>query len=377
MNDLVFSHEGEVAWDGAAEFTIIPGTSSSSTKHQVETWERIVLVGKDIPDFELTWSGDQVATQTRSNLPFGCLYQVRLYLNGNGRADGGGKVEGALNFPSLRKGGKMSERGLISRCQQNPQLSFSPGGTFVAASIATCPPCMARIQLAKNPPILANDLATFDHDSVVASSVSLTANSMNQLYIVDLPRQDTREPLLPGNEYFFVALVWSPNGHWDYVLNLGSQAQPETMTLKRRRLQFRLTDLFIVDDNDDLSEGQADFSISVSEGNDSDSEEWNGVVVDSGKSVPNIPATMRLNFGPSSFSTFSESLVNVDVIGIEDNSGSFPAEGDDIAIASFDDLEFPRGPSEKVTQQTLSLGSHAPSGSFRFIAKVVYSVDYE
>jgi hypothetical protein len=64
--------------------------------------------------------------------------------------------------------------------------------------------------------------------------------------------------------------------------------------------------------------------------------------------------------------------------GVEDNTGSFPAEGDDLTNFAHMDLVLPEGRNHEVTHTAVPVGLRAtPFDDFTFTAYVNWSVDYE
>lgn len=368
--ELVSLIDGEVAWDGTAEFHVFPGRHST-----VEVWERVVPFGGPVPDFTPAVSTDQPTQQTRTGLPLGSLYQVRLYDAGEGRPDGEGRVHGALDFPCLSSTNGERES-IIDRCRRAAQVEISPGGTYVSVGVAVCPASMVRVQLGREEPIVGNNgLGHFDRGTLAASAVSLAPRKVHQLDVQH--RSFDPEPLLPGNDVRFVVLAWTADGFWDYVWTTGETGQPpEAVTLKRRRVEVKLTDLFIDDDSDDLSGGEAMFTLVVKHGLTTETQSFS-TTVHSGHAVTGIPPFMRVDTGLQAIPSILDGVVSVLVTAREDDSGSVPPDSDDFAHAYFGPLELPSGPAETVSGQKLEVTSTVDSGDpFRFRAQIAYSVTY-
>jgi len=364
----------EVAWNGEARFAI--NTGAIPGMRTVDLWERIVPFGATtMPDFRLVQSEDDYHEVTRSSLPLGSLYQVRLYDSGYGRRSGDGNVLSALDFPSLVKSSDHPQ--LIDRCLQAPQIDFLVGGTYASASVAVCPPGMARVQLGRGSPVSDTGLGYFAAQDTVASAVSLAPNNMHRLDITSRPSED-EDPLLPGNDYGFVVLVWNENGLWDFAWNTAGSGPPGTLTLKRRRVQVRLADLFIIDDSDKHSPGEATFTLEVTRGSSSTTTLSFNDTVHSGHQLIAVSPKMRVDTGAAKVVSLHDGSVSVNVKAHEDDSGSVPSDSDDYSHAYFGHLDLPSGPGEQVSNQILSVNSIRDSGNtFSFTAQIVYSVRYE
>ncbi len=216
--------DGDVAWDGVANFTIYPGGYPYLTGTWVELWERTVQFGGPVPDFAETWSGNNTSAESRPGLPLGGLHQVRLYHQGQGQPDGRGPVLSQLDFPVLAR--NHGEVKLIDQCQQAPQLDIAVGGTFAKAVVGVCPSSMVRIQFGTAPPHLHTyQLGIFGASETVAWSVADAPKNMHQLDILSRPSDDD-EPLLPGNDYWWVALAWRERGRSTSAGTPASQRRP-------------------------------------------------------------------------------------------------------------------------------------------------------
>lgn len=371
--ELIPLSDGEVAWDGTADYEVLPDRTST-----VEVWERVVPFGTTgpLPDFAPAWSGDRPTQRTRTGLPPGSLFQVRLYDAGEGRPSGDGPVHGALDFPSLNSVNGEQES-IIDRCRRTPQLDISPGGTYVSAGVSVCPASMARVQVGNRPPVVGRaGLGVFDRMAVAGSVASLAPRRVHGFDVVS--RSFDRVPLLPGNDVWFVVLAWTGDGFWDYAWTTAEPGQPpEVVRLKRRRVEIRLTDLFIVDDSDAHSGGDAMFTLVVTRGPASTTTQSFSTTVHSGHQVVGIPPFMKVDTGLETIPSLAESTVSVCVAAREDDSGDGAPDSDDYSHAHVGPLSLPSGPAETVTNRTLEVTSTVDRGDpFRFRAQIAYSVSY-
>ncbi|MEV0109451.1 hypothetical protein AB0H42_24365 [Nocardia sp. NPDC050799] len=69
---------------------------------------------------------------------------------------------------------------------------------------------------------------------------------------------------------------------------------------------MKLADLFIIDDSDDLSSGEATFSLVVRRGPNSSNTQSFGATVDSGTQVIGIPSTMQMDTGLEKVPSFGD-----------------------------------------------------------------------
>jgi hypothetical protein len=174
------------------------------------------------------------------------------------------------------------------------------------------------------------------------------------------------EDLLPGTPHHEVLLLVDEFGNWQFVT--------DTITTRKRKIEAEVTELFVIDDDDDFSNGEGTFWFTVQSGDpllaesnalsyDNDNLESGQVAVPtpSGTCIlgpsPVIPATKRVFFSAG---------------GISDNSGS--AEGNDIATGR-KELSLPVGPGENVQSETDSFEMSGAELSVRVTYE--YSVGYQ
>jgi hypothetical protein len=189
--------------------------------------------------------------------------------------------------------------------------------------------------------------------------------------------------MLPGNKFRFVILVWDSNGSWDYIWNATSSsppAAPQTISTKERFVDVRLTKLYYLDDSDDLSNGEGSFTLVVQEQLPPalPKKSTLSVATFATGTDLNIVPPKRITIGPEVVTDDTRN-VSVQVKGLDDDSGSFPQDSDDLAETVMTPLDLPIGEGkEEVIDRKLSLwGNPTTDGEeLRFVADLLYSVTY-
>ena len=397
MAQLIPTDPAEVAWfaspgGGTAAFTVdntTPGVGSPT----VDLWERVIPWSAATPppppppftfvaSFpSITPVSRPVPAGTMGGIPMGGLYQCLLYFNGQGNASGTGDVLARLDFPCLARGGRTN---MLTRCAGVPQIDIAAGGTFVSMAFATAVRTMARVQMGVTAPGVNPSNISLGYPGafaapadVVARAVSAGGTFLHKLALTN--------NLLPGNTVFFNILAWTATGDYDFIWNttgIAPATVPESITLKRRQVSVRLAKLHVFDDSDDLSDGEGEFKLVVSQAGTSQTQQFSSSF-ESGKAV-SVPASMKVDMGPEAI-TLANQGVLVRVDGAEDDSG-FPWLGDnDMASTTLTlgsgghPLPFPVGEGkEEVNSQLLSLPSKMlTSGEeFSFLAEIRYDVNY-
>ncbi len=191
--------------------------------------------------------------------------------------------------------------------------------------------------------------------------------------------------LLPGTTVFFNILAWDAAGAWDSIWNTTGVAPttiPESLKLKRRRVSVLLDKLHVFDDSDDLSDGEGEFKLVVSQAGASQTRKFSSSF-ESGKPV-SVPISMSVDIGPETITSANHGvLVRVD--GAEDDSGFPWLDDDDLASTTLTlgsggwPLPFPVGEGqEEVNSQLLSMPSKMMTSgdTFSFLAEIVYDINY-
>jgi len=137
----------------------------------------------------------------------------------------------------------------------------------------------------------------------------------------------------------------------------------------------RLTELVCLDDSDDLSDGEARFTLTVIDGAGETTRTVNWPEMPTGASLPIRDGSTDVVVNPPD----AAGDVRVRVDCREDDS---PAD-DDLASTSLtltggSALDFPVGPQERVDRRSITLGSRplTVDNDLKFIARLMYSVGY-
>lgn len=177
------------------------------------------------------------------------------------------------------------------------------------------------------------------------------------------------DDLLPGMPYYELLMLMDEFGNWEF--------RPDSITTLRRKVEVEVTELFISDDSDDLSTGEGTFTFSVSAATEalasSNTVTYPNTTIDSGHHValPNPVGTCVL--GPTTVMPDTKRLFYWAGC-YEDDSGSFPPDGDDYA-SGHKELRIPIGPGENVHGATDSIEISDSGLAFRVGYK--YSIHYE
>jgi hypothetical protein len=381
MAQLIPKSRLELAWfaspnGGNAEYTIDNSTPGGGSP-TVEVWERVIPWSNAIsPPFTFVDKFTNLTEVSRPVPPMGGLYQCRLYFVGQGNASGTGAVLAKLDFPCLARAARTN---MLTRCASVPQIEIKLGGTFVSMAFATAVPTMVRIQLGSATPgatTTAVEPGSFAPQDVVARATSEVAKLLHKITLTD--------NVLPGDIVFFTILAWDAAGNWDFIWNTTGIAPislPESMKLKRRKVSVRLAKLHVFEDSDDLSDGEGEFKLVVSQAGASQTKSFSSGFK-SGQSVT-APPSMSVDIGPQSISPATHGvLVRVD--GAEDDSGFPWLDDNDEASTTLtlgsggNPLSFPVGEgTEEVHSDLLWPSKMKTSGEvFSFLAEVHYDVSY-
>jgi hypothetical protein len=175
--------------------------------------------------------------------------------------------------------------------------------------------------------------------------------------------------LLPGTPYFELLLLVDEFGNWEF--------RTDNLTMLRRRVEAELTELWVHDDSDRTSTGEGVFKFSVGTMDDSSKSNilvFNNPDFDDGTVVP---ALGKCVLGPVAVTDGTKRLYFFGSC-YEDDSGSFPFEGDDFD-AGHQELHIPVGPGEtfSAVDQRLKVGPKWWADNLSFTATYKYSIDYE
>lgn len=351
---------------------LIEPNAPSSAHAVVELWERVVPFGVPPGDYVHVGSFDQDASHQRNNIAEGDIYQARLFRDNNGSPSGTGQILGKVDMPSLQP--ELRTDFLTSCTEGEPQIKVTAGGTFASFVVATSARTCVRVQVASEPPEVDGDgLPFFPSHSHVATGISLTPDFVHDVVVVDeLLESDTHghQSLEAGQELFFILLAWTETA-WDYVWGTKAAAPGspspnfELITTKTRTVSAKLALLRCIDDSDDLSDGEATFTFTLTEPGFSNTESLVWDPMPTGGIRPTNMTIVANNAGRSLF---------VDIKCVEDDS---PA-ANDIAATSFRIIAPIGRGTEDVPKAFATLHSSplTVDNDLRFQAEITYTIEY-
>jgi hypothetical protein len=303
----------------------------------------------------------------------GSYYEVVVF-----RPDGDPNVsmehmEAHTAVPTLRK--RPEERRLIS------DENTDEGGTWCAHSVHAVKPVVAILQASMSVPSEDGETGFLQFDGPVVAQATRDMGVTHQLEAVGL---------LPGNRYFELVTVCDEFGNWD-------QRARELQTL-RRKFEVKLDSIFVADDGDDHSDGEGVFEIGLLVGHPVLDGEGDPILDGDGKPLLKWVDDLgtithhRSKFatgetftvgevkqvGPFAVSEYTR-LIGVTASGQEDDSGSIPADPDDITQHHYAQLDVAQGRIREVMKHGPKQEIVVPDweGDFRFTAYVTWAVDYE
>ncbi|MBA2953779.1 hypothetical protein GON03_05580 [Nocardioides sp. MAH-18] len=179
----------------------------------------------------------------------------------------------------------------------------------------------------------------------------------------------TLEGLLPGTDYYTLLLLVDEFGNWQYV--------EDSVTTLSRKVEATVDALFVLDDGDLLSKGEAswDFYLHTAGGPSTNNLSYKNSNIDSGHFARPDPAG-TVTLGP--YTPLPEKpRVFFGVTGWQYNSGSFPSYGDDLAIGERE-IPCPTGKHEKVQNRKAQVQVRdTVGGSYEFRVDYTYSIKYQ
>jgi hypothetical protein len=260
----------------------------------------------------------------------------------------------AITVFALRK--RPERRGFFSDESQRT------GGTYREHQVATTVPVYAYMEVSTGFPQMDGEgYQSFSHAD------GTTWAPLNQSFLLQV------FDLLPGTHYHELVRLSDAFGNWEFLSR-------EFTTLKRR-IRLQPTDLFINDDSDDFSNGEGSFEFTLQNGNITQPSSWqarekltyaNGNL-ETGKSVTPAPSG-EIVVGPERV-VDEMRHVRLRVFGQEDDSNSFPAEGDDFAWAS-KDLLLPTGTTDEIVSHRPDAILADSNDDLRFTLSFKYWIEY-
>lgn len=237
------------------------------------------------------------------------------------------------------------------------------GGTYREHQIVTSVPVRAFMQVSRQAPqIDADGLVSF---AQVDGSAWDNIDQSFLLHIFDL---------LPGTDYFEATRLIDEYGNW--------QILQRNFTTLKRRIRLQPIDIDIIDDSDDWSTGEGDFSFAIETGTVADPNSWKYRVslnysdndFDTGGKI-DLPVPREiLELGPEAVTQASKDA-RIKIHGRDNDVAALNFAGDEDDLADgYKDIVLPTNTVyENVDETTDSIEA---GGDLRIRASYKYWVDY-
>jgi hypothetical protein len=240
-----------------------------------------------------------------------------------------------------------------------------PYGTYHERDVIATIDVFARLSISRSPWV-----DTADGILVLPGAEHVVAEGPKQTFHFRV------KDLLPGTQYYELLLLTDEFGNWQFLT--------DDITMKRRKVEAEVTELYIVWDSDDHSSGEASFSFYLHTGNPplakSNVIEYAHGELESGEFALPLP-TGTCVLGPHAV-TPDTKRVFFYVYSREDDTGSVPADADDFAWDS-KELHVPVGPGENVPDGTDGMwvrwtyGDTSDMDGWNFDINFKYSITYQ
>jgi hypothetical protein len=319
----------------------------------------------------------QVATA-----PVGTITHLRLFAGSSGSESGGGEPVDEL-FVARLDPAKREE--YLTQCSEGtPLLLVETGGTFVRATIGSGPiESRAQFFVGAARPVWTTGMAfpRFTGDKFIRSALSGPPALLHDVTLVD-DRIDgfTSNPRLDaGQDIFAIALAWDLEGGWDFTWTRRAgmpstpPAAPQTppppdrFRTKDRTVVTVVSSMVCLDDSDDLSDGEADFTMTLTPQGGAPikrTRRWDPM--ESGSDT-----TTNVVFDVPGGSGFA--LV---VRGVEDDSDSLSLDSDDVAETPPYRHVYAKGPVTESYREDVTMDSRPGTDGFHFLAHCSTEVSY-
>lgn len=316
--------------------------------------------------------------------PVGALYTFRLFAAQSGSPSGDGLLIDELNIPRLKK--DHGRKNYLTMCGEGvAQLSVMSGGTFIRGVIGSGS-VVSRALLfgTETKPVWTDGLfPTADVQGTAKFLLSAASSDVGLIHVVELEDRRTdgwpdSDRMRPGAQLYYIALVWDSAGNFDFTWKTGpglattagpSTNDPEMLTTKQRAVAIDVATLVCIDDSDDLSDGEATFTITVTPASPASAiirtRSWKPM--ESGSSL-----ALDEMFQVSGAAADS---IAISVAAVEDDSGSFPEDSDDNAAGSIQ-VKFRSGVGAEDFQDFLTIDSGEGGDGFHFLAHCLVSVTH-
>ncbi|CAN7261207.1 hypothetical protein LJR220_001160 [Bradyrhizobium sp. LjRoot220] len=250
-----------VADNTAAKLKIDPDDDTGD----VEVFERIIpfdATGSNLPDFDKVpgvFPPNESGEHSVNSIPPGSLYQALAFRRGN-ISDGSSPQEddfplavGRVELPSIFVEARES---LLTSCAGVPQLKLSQDSNALRAALATGGEVTRMLLLVGNKKPRLFDTGQGPVPRFGASgSVPVALGSSRvaaRLHRVDAPSNTSFsqiDEITPGDSFWFIALVWTARGHWDFAWSIENASEPLEQTALMRTIKAKVLQLTCVNDD--------------------------------------------------------------------------------------------------------------------------------
>ncbi|WP_441236500.1 hypothetical protein [Bradyrhizobium sp. 930_D9_N1_4] len=243
----------------------------------VEVFERIIpfdATGSQLPDFNKipgVFPPKEIGEHSVNSIPAGSLYQALAFRRGQISAgsqpsdDDFPLAVGRVELPSILVEGRES---LLTSCAAVPQLRLSQDSNALRAILATGGETTRMLLLVGNTmPRLFDTgqgpVPRFGAGGSIPVALSSSERAA-RIHRVDAPSNTnfaSIDQIPPDNSYWFIALVWTRRGHWDFAWSKESADEPLEQTALTRKIAVEVVQLTCV--NDDSLNGDPIFTLAL------------------------------------------------------------------------------------------------------------------
>jgi hypothetical protein len=194
-----------------------------------------------------------------ADVPIGSLYQARLFRRdaispGTQPTDDDVPL-GRVDLPAIITEARTN---LLTTCDpERAQIVLDAGGNYLKAALATggartrmlllvgdIEPTLVQLQV---------PFPRFSDRNPVAASASRNSGLLHRVIAPPPNSHQSTDRVSPQQSIFFIALVWTENGSWDFVWSetrkAGEDGEPQELTTKTRTIEIEVRQMTCVDDD--------------------------------------------------------------------------------------------------------------------------------
>jgi hypothetical protein len=330
-------------------------------------------------EFVESFGANVTRNVTLETLNPGMLYVFRLFGGSSGGADGIGDLIDEVNVPRLEAGLRAN---YLTMCTEGkPQVEISAGGTYVTADVSSGSAVTRALLLVTDADLdLPDEVPSLRGASAanfVVSAATETTEQMHEVNAIDNRTEGWPDSarLGPGLQLRFVALVWDSSGNFDFTWTAArptanASVPRDVVNTKQRSVALAVTKLVCMYDSDELSDGDGTFTITIT------------------PSAPGAAVARTVRWKPMesgsskainerfSFTGRETDRITIDVHAVDDDSGSFPPDSNDVADTPTYALSFRRGPGTESYDDIFTLDSNIGGDELHFMVQGSITVVY-